>query len=66
MFLRFYPVGMFNSPRLKKELNQLLAKPPIGIKVNIKEGSTSILEAGKNFIFNYTILYCYLLYIKLF
>lgn len=42
---------MFNSARLKKELNQLLAKPPIGIKVNVKDGSTSILEAGTNFIF---------------
>jgi len=39
---------MFNSPRLKKELGQLLNKPPIGIKVNVKEGSLSILEAGKN------------------
>lgn len=37
---------MFNSPRLKKELRELREKPPFGIKVNVKEGSTSILEAG--------------------
>jgi len=40
---------MFNTPRLKKELSQLLGKPPIGIKVNVKEGSTSVLEAGENY-----------------
>lgn len=42
--------SMFNTPRLKKELNQLLNKPSIGIKVNVKEGSTSVLEAGKNLV----------------
>lgn len=40
---------MFNSPRLKKELSQLIGKPPIGIKVNVKEDSSYILEAGKSF-----------------
>ncbi|XP_050424181.1 ubiquitin-conjugating enzyme E2 T-like [Adelges cooleyi] len=39
---------MFNTPRLKKELNQLISKPPTGIQVNIKEGSSSILEAKLN------------------
>lgn len=42
---------MFNSPRLKKELGQLIGKPPIGIKVNVKEGSTSVLEAGKSLMY---------------
>lgn len=40
---------MFNTPRLKKELGQLIGKPPIGIKVNVKEDSSFILEAGKSF-----------------
>ena len=35
---------------MKKELGQLLDKPPFGIKVNVKEGSTSVLEAGKGYI----------------
>lgn len=38
---------MFNTPRLKKELSQLIDKPPIGIKVNVKNDSSFILEAGK-------------------
>lgn len=41
---------MLNTTRLKKELSQLLSKPPIGIKVNVDESSTSVLEAGKNYI----------------
>ncbi|VVC31763.1 Ubiquitin-conjugating enzyme E2,Ubiquitin-conjugating enzyme/RWD-like,Ubiquitin-conjugating enzyme [Cinara cedri] len=39
---------MFNTPRLKKELSQLIDKPPIGIKVNKKENSLNILEAELN------------------
>jgi len=42
---------MFNTPRLKKELNQLLGNPPIGIQVDIKEGSSSVLEASKYYLF---------------
>jgi len=34
---------------MKKELCQLLNNPPFGMKVNVKEGSTSVLEAGKNY-----------------
>lgn len=41
---------MLNTIRLKKELSQLLSKPPIGIKVNVDESSTSVLEAGKSYI----------------
>ncbi|XP_026806153.1 ubiquitin-conjugating enzyme E2 T-like isoform X1 [Rhopalosiphum maidis] len=37
--------SLLNTPRLKKELGQLLDKPPFGMKVNVKEGSTSVLEA---------------------
>ncbi|VVC31764.1 Ubiquitin-conjugating enzyme E2,Ubiquitin-conjugating enzyme/RWD-like,Ubiquitin-conjugating enzyme [Cinara cedri] len=39
---------MFNKPRLKKELSELIVDPPIGIKVNIKENSLNILEAEIN------------------
>lgn len=42
--------SMFNTPRLKKELSQLFDKPPFGIKVYIKDNSTHVLEAGKNYI----------------
>ncbi|KAL5233870.1 hypothetical protein ACI65C_001280 [Semiaphis heraclei] len=38
-------MSLLSTPRLKKELGQLLNKPPFGMKVNIKEGSTSVLEA---------------------
>lgn len=41
---------MLKTTRLKKELSQLLSKPPIGIKVNVNESSTSVLEAGKSYI----------------
>jgi len=34
---------------MKKELGQLLNKPPFGMKVNVKEGSTSVLEAGTTY-----------------
>lgn len=46
-----YVFSMFNTPRLKKELNQLLGNPPIGIQVDIKEGSSSVLEASKYYLF---------------
>lgn len=36
---------------MKKELGQLLNKPPFGMKVNVKEGSTSVLEAGKTYLY---------------
>jgi len=35
---------MFSTPRLKKELSELLGNPPFGIRVNVEEGS-SVLEA---------------------
>jgi len=46
-----FDFSLLNTPRLKKELGQLLNKPPFGMKVNVKEGSTSVLEAGKSVIF---------------
>jgi len=45
-----YVFSMFNTPRLTKELNQLLGKPPVGIRVKVKENSSSVLEAGKNYV----------------
>jgi len=41
---------MFNTPRLTKELSQLFGKPPVGIRVKVKDGSSSVLEAGKNYV----------------
>lgn len=49
LILFVFDFSVFNSTRLKKELDQLFNKPTFGIKVNIKEGSTSVLEAGKNY-----------------
>lgn len=44
---------MFHTSRLKNELKVLLVSPPNGIKVNIKENSHNILEAGISFISYY-------------
>lgn len=51
IFYRLFDFSLLSTPRLKKELGQLLNKPPFGMKVNIKEGSTSVLEAGKSVYF---------------
>lgn len=45
-----YVSSMFNTPRLTKELSQLFGKPPVGIRVKVKDGSSSVLEAGKNYV----------------
>jgi len=50
ILLVLFDFSSLNTPRLKKELGQLLNKPPFGMKVNVKEGSTSVLEAGKSLI----------------
>lgn len=47
----FFDSSMMNSSRLKKELSQLHDKPPVGIKINLKEESISSVEAGKNCIY---------------